>query len=124
MLNAYLWPYAAKAIIQHEFDTDHLNIWMTFPFAMDITYIPDGETEPVPLKPPDELWIVKADTIEKPVSNSEWVDQWTMFLTVPNIVSNPARLTVRYDGPNSSLRISWQKQWEPWGPILSLDIAT
>ncbi|MBA7477996.1 hypothetical protein ES707_13411 [subsurface metagenome] len=118
------WPYAAKAVIQHEFDTDHLNIWVTFRFAMDIETIPPGETEPVPVKPPNELWLVKADDALKPVSASAWQDAWTLLLTVPDIGANPDRVLVEYDGPNENLRISWHKQWEPWGPILSLDISS
>jgi len=107
------WPYAAKAVIQHEFDTDHLNIWLTFRFAMDQL-----------VKPPDGLWIVKVDGVEKAVSASAWQDAYTLLLTVPDVLALPDRVLVEYTGPNENLRITWHKQWELWGPILSLDITT
>lgn len=104
-------PYAAKAIVEHEFDTNHLNIFVTFRFAMDET-----------VKPANELWLVEADHVLKPVSASGWQDAWTMLLTVPNIDVNPDRVTLEYDGPDDNLRIVWNKQWEPWGPIVSIEL--
>lgn len=104
-------PYAAKAIVEHEFDTDHLNIFVTFRFAMDET-----------VKPANDLWLVEADDILKPVTASAWQDAWTMLLTVPNIDVNPNRVTLEYDGPDDNLRITWEKQWEPWGPIVSVEL--
>lgn len=104
-------PYAAKAIVEHEFDTDHLNVFVTFRFAMDES-----------VKPADGLWLVEADDIEKPVSASAWQDAWTLLLTVPNIAVNPDRVTLEYDGPDDNLRITWDKQWEPWGPIVSIEL--
>jgi hypothetical protein len=118
------WPYAAKAVIEHEFDTDHLNIWLTFAFAMDIETIPPGETEPMPVMPPLDKWIVKCDGVTKPVTASAWQDKYTLMLTVPDVSADPNRVTVEYDGPHFDLRASWNKQWEPWGPILSLDKTT
>lgn len=107
------WPYAAKAIIQHEFDTNHLNIWVTFRFAMDQT-----------VKPPHLKWKVTVDLIEKPVFSSVWQDAWTLLLMASGIFAIPDRVLLEYKGPDENLRISWQKQWEPWGPILSLDVTT
>lgn len=104
-------PYAAKAIVEHEFDTDHLNIFVTFRFAMDET-----------VKPADELWLVEVDAGEKPVSASAWQDAWTLLLTVPNIAVLPDRVTLEYDGPSENLKITWDKQWEPWGPIVSVEL--
>jgi hypothetical protein len=118
------WPYAAKAIIQHEFDTDHLNIWLTFSLAMDIL-----------VKPPNTLWLVTVGDFLTPVSYSEWQDPWTLLLTVLDIVALPARVLVAYDGPHVNLRrstnpryagedVKYNKQWEPWGPILSMDVGS
>ncbi len=104
-------PYAAKAIIEHEFDTDHLNIFVTFRFSMNQT-----------VKPSDDLWLCKVDDVLKPVTISAWQDAWTILLTVPDIVVLPDRVTLEYDGPNENLRITWDKQWEPWGPIVSVEI--
>lgn len=103
-------PYAAKAIIEHEFDTDHLNVWVTFRFTMDQA-----------VKPANDLWLVEVDAVPKAVTASAWQDEWTMLLTVDDIVSIPDRVTLEYDGPDENLRITWGKQWEPWGPILSSD---
>ncbi len=103
-------PYAAKAIIEHEFDTDHLNIWITFRFTMNQN-----------TKPANTKWICEVDDVVKAVTVSAWQDPWTMLLTVPAIASIPDRVTIEYNGPLSSLVTTWNKQWEPWGPILSSD---
>lgn len=108
---AWLRPYAAKAKVEHEFDTDHLNIFVTFRFAMDQA-----------VKPPDELWLVAADAAAKPVSVSAWQDAWTLLLTVPDIAVGPDRVTLEYNGPDENLKITWEKQWEPWGPIVSVEL--
>lgn len=114
MSDLYLpWPYAAKAIIQHEFNTDHLNVWVTFRFAMDQS-----------TKPTNDLWICTVDDVAKAVGTSAWQDAWTLLLTVPDIEALPDRVLLAYDGPSALLRIKWEKQWEPWGPILSLDVTT
>jgi len=106
-----LRPYAAKALIEHEFDTDHLNVFVTFRFAMDQT-----------VKPAHDLWVCEVDAIAKDVTVSTWQDAWTLLLTVPNVVVLPDRVTLEYNGPDENLRITWDKQWEPWGPIVSLEI--
>lgn len=106
-----LRPYSAKAIVEHEWDTDHLNIFVTFRFSMDQD-----------VKPADNLWLVKVDSVAKAVTASAWQDAWTMLLTVANIVALPDRVTLEYDGPDENLRITWQKQWEPWGPIVSVEL--
>ncbi|MBA7649717.1 hypothetical protein ES703_57515 [subsurface metagenome] len=43
-------------------------------------------------------------------------------MTVPEIAVLPDRVTLEYDGPNENLRITWDKQWEPWGPIVSVEL--
>ena len=113
MLNAYLWPYAAKAIIQHEWDIDHLNIWLTFHYAMNIK-----------VKPANTFWTVYVDTVSEPVVTSVWQDTFTMLLTVEYIAALPDRVTVKFDGPSPLLETVWHKQWEPWAPILSMDVTT
>lgn len=104
-------PYAAKAIIEHEFDTDHLNVFVTFRFTMDQT-----------VKPTHDLWVCEVDDVEKAVTVSAWQDAWTLLLTVPNIAVLPDRVTLEYEGPSELLKITWQKQWEPWGPIVSIEL--
>lgn len=105
------WPYAAKAIVQHEWDADHLNVWVTFKFSMDQT-----------VKPDHDLWICEVDDVPKAVTVSAWQDEWTILLTVPDVLALPGRVTLEYDGPSENLRITWEKQWEPWGPILSVRV--
>lgn len=116
-------PYAAKAIIEHEFDTDHLNIYVTFKFTMETTSDPLATPVVHDVMPPLNLWLCEVDDVLKPVTVSVWQDAWTLLLTVPNIAVYPDRVTLEYAGPNKNLRITWEKQWEPWGPILSADIG-
>lgn len=104
------WPYATKAIFQHEFDTDHLNVWVIFKFSMNIT-----------IKPPNAKWKVEADGVPKAINASAWQDMWTLLLTVPAVGARPNRVTVEYDGPDLNLVTTWDKQWEAFGPILSED---
>jgi len=108
---SFLRPYAAKAIIEHEFDEDHLNIFITFRFTMDQT-----------IKPANNLWLCEVDDVLKAVTVSAWQDAWTILLTVPNVVVLPDRVTLEYDGPDENLKITWGKIWEPWGPIVSIEI--
>jgi len=104
-------PYAAKAIIEHQFDVDHLDIYITFRFPMEET-----------IKPANALWICKVDGIEKTVTASAWQDAFTMLLTVANIPVLPEKVTIEYAGPDENLRITWDKQWEPWGAIVSVEL--
>ena len=102
------WPYAALAIIQHEWLGTSLFIWVTFKYPMDQT-----------VKPPDNLWICAVDGLLKPVLASSWQDEFTLLLVFINILTLPNRVTCDYDGPNENLRTTWGKQWEPWGSITS-----
>ena len=104
-------PYAAKAIIEHQFDVNHADIYVTFRFTMDQT-----------VKPSHDLWKVLIDSVEENVTASSWQDAWTLLLTVAGIANRPAQVTVEYEGPDETLRITWFKQWEPWGPIVSEEI--
>lgn len=106
-----LRPYAAKAIVEHEFNTDHLNLFVTFRFPMDQD-----------VKPGHDLWLVVVDEDEKAVTASTWQDAWTLLLIVPTIAVLPDRVTLEYDGPDENLRITWAKQWEAWGPIVSVEL--
>ena len=104
MTDQFLRPYAAKAIVEHEFDIDHLNIWLTFRFPMDQT-----------VKPANAKWLCEVEGIAKTIIASAWQDQFTMLLTTEAIASLPDRVTLEYDGPDGGLRTTWQKQWEPLG---------
>ncbi len=101
-------PYAAKAIIEHDFDTDHLNVYITFRFPMDQN-----------LKPANAKWLCVVDSVSKTTSASIWLDFFTLLLTVDAVALIPDVVTLEYNGPSSNLVTTWNKQWEPWGPILS-----
>lgn len=105
-------PYAAKATIEHEFDTDHLNIWLTFRNPMDIL-----------VKPSLDKFMVKIDGTVFYPDSSDWQDTYTLLLVVTAVVASPARLLVSYIGPSILLRTTWHKQWEPWGYIYSHNLA-
>jgi len=104
-------PYAAKAIIEHHFDVDHLDIYVTFRFAMDEE-----------VKPEHAFWVCEVDEVVKAVTASAWQDAYTLLLTVADIVVLPEIVTLEYEGPDATLRITWGKQWEPWGSIVSIEI--
>lgn len=106
-------PYAAKAKIEHEFDTDHLNIWLTFQHRMRIK-----------ATPATTLFTAILDNVDYVIASAVWQDRYTLLLVVNSVASDPARLLVKYEGPTQNLETAWRKQWEPWGPILSLDITT
>jgi len=111
VVSSLLRPYSAKAIVEHEWDTNHLNIFVTFRFQMDQA-----------IKPADNLWLAKVNGVLKAVTASVWQDAYTILLTVANIVARPDRITLEYEGPNENLRITWGKIWEPWGPIVSVEL--
>ncbi len=102
------WPYAAKAIVQHEWLETYLYLWVTFKYPMDQT-----------VKPAHPLWKPEVNGVAKFVSASAWQDEFTIRLTIGLIPALPDRVTLEFDGPNYALRTTWGKQWEPWGPILS-----
>lgn len=74
------------------------------------------------VKPAHGLWLCLVDDVEKDVTASAWQDAWTLLLTVNDIAVLPDRVTLEYDGPDENLQITWKKQWEPWGPIVSIEI--
>ncbi len=107
------WPYAAKAIIQHTHQANVLQIWLTFRFSMNTVN-----------KPADNKWLIECDGVPEAIDSSAWVDPWTMLLTIDPLVGAPEEVTVEYDGPSNLLATVWDKQWEPWGPIVSVEIPT
>ena len=105
-------PYAAKAIVQHQWAAGTLSVWLTFRFPMNQL-----------IKPLDTVWIVKVDGVVKAVASSAWQDAFTMLLSVNSITASPAEVKVKFDGPDSLLETTWHKNWEPWGYILSTDLT-
>lgn len=105
-------PYAAKAVIQHEFSVNLLYIWLTFRHPMNQD-----------LKPSLSLWLLECDEVPVDIVDSSWQDEFTLLLTSDTIASAPERVTLAYDGPDPNLTTTWGKQWEPWGSILSIDLV-
>lgn len=102
------WPYAAKAIVQHEWLGTTMYVWVVFKYPMDQT-----------VKPTHAHWICKVNGIAKFIPTSFWQDEFTIRLLIVDVNALPDRVTLEYDGPDPNLRTTWDKQWEPWGPILS-----
>ncbi|MBA7658500.1 hypothetical protein ES703_66456 [subsurface metagenome] len=113
------WPYAAKAIVQHVWLVDLLYVWVTFKFSMLTTSDPLAEPIVHDVMPPLNLWLCEVDGVPKAITVSAWQDAWTLLLTVPDVLGLPSFVTLGYDGPNEDLQTTWNKYWEPWGPILS-----
>lgn len=105
------WPYAATAIVQHDWSANVLSVWVIFRHPMDQD-----------VKPAHGLWLCEVDSVLKAITVSAWQDEWTILLTVPNVLALPGEVTLEYDGPDENLQTTWSKQWEPWGPILSTGI--
>lgn len=101
-------PYATKAIIQHDYVGTTLSLYLEFRHPMDIT-----------VKPANTVWIVELDTVETAITSSSWLDQFTMLLTIDDVMAEPDLVQVKYDGPSPLLITSWDKQWEPWALITS-----
>jgi hypothetical protein len=116
-------PYAAKATVEHEFVTDHLEIYVTFRHSMKLSSEP-LTTPPVwDIMPPLNKWLLDADTVDVDIVSSVWLDLWTLLLTSDTIATRPTLVNLEYDGPDIGLRTSWDKQWEPFGPIPSTDLT-
>ncbi|MBA7678087.1 hypothetical protein ES703_86358 [subsurface metagenome] len=105
------YPYAAKSFIQYEWWTPLLRLYLTFRHPMDQT-----------VKPHHDLWICKVDAVNKPIVLSAWVDEWTLVLLMVDIVARPDHVTLEYEGPDENLKTTWEKQWEPWGPIVCVEL--
>lgn len=105
-------PYASKCLIEHEFNIDELNIWLTFRLPMDQT-----------VKPAESLWSIKIDGVVVSPDSSAWQDEYTLLLICENIAASPARVLVSFAGPDPSLKTTWDKQWQPFGYILSTDLT-
>lgn len=104
------WPYATKAIFQHERINNILYIYVIFKHPMDTD-----------VKPPRAKWIIKVDAVQKNALADVWIDEWTLKLTVLGILTQPTTVHIEYDGPDADLHTTWGKQWEPFGPIPSED---
>jgi hypothetical protein len=117
-------PYAAKATVEHEFLTNLLKIYVTFRLPMRRSAIPRATPPVFDWYPPLAKWILKADTVTYSIVSCLWNDEYTLELTSDVIATRPAGVTLKYDGPNEKLETAWHKQWEPFGPIVSVELWT
>jgi hypothetical protein len=112
-------PYAYAPSINHVFDTNHLNLYLTFSHPMKRTSDPLAEPVVYDVMPPLEKWLLEAGEIPLAAVASEWIDEYTLLLTSDEILAEPTGVTLEYDGPNAGLMYKWGKQIEPWGPLES-----
>jgi hypothetical protein len=108
-------PYAYVQQINHVFDTDHLNIWVTFHHQMLRSSDPTAEPPVYDIMPPLEKWLLEADEVAVDIIDSEWIDEFTLLLTSDTVAAEPTGVTLAYDGPDEDLAYRWGKQIEPWG---------
>lgn len=117
-------PYAYGANINHVFDVDHLNIWVTFKHPMLRSSNPTAVPPVYDIKPPLNKWFLECDSVEVDIVDSAWQDEFTILLTSDTVDEQPDTVTLEYAGPDEHLCTKWYKQWEPWGPLLSTDITS
>jgi len=104
-----IWPYSALASVHYDHTGTTLQIWIIFKYPMDTS-----------VKPPLAKWDVVVNLVGKTPVSSSWIDEWSLTLVVINIPAYPNTVTCAYDGPDEDLRTSWNKQWEPFGPITGI----
>lgn len=102
------WPYAATAIVQHGWEPGLLTLWVIFRHPMNQT-----------VKPAHAKWKLSIDGAPTNPVASTWLDPFTLKLLRNLVAVLPDEVTLEYDGPDANLLTTWDKQWEPWGPILS-----
>lgn len=116
-------PYAAKATVEHEFLTNHLEIYVTFKHPMHLSSEPLTSPPVWDIMPPLASWLLEADETPVNVVASEWLDLWTLKLTSDTIAIKPEIVELQYVGPYKNLATAWLKQWESFGPIPSTDLT-
>lgn len=116
-------PYAAKATVEHEFVTDHLELYITFNYRMQRYIRPLSGTPSDPLLPAMDALIIVADTVVIDAVSASWLDEWTLKIISDTFSPYPLSVSFEYDGPDPGLKTAWDKQWEPFGPIVSTDLT-
>ena len=117
-------PYAAKAKISYSYVIDRLELYVTFGLPMQRTFklLPDP-TE-YPLLPPVNKWLMKIGTVDYDIITDAWLDDYTMLLTSDDCPPPAAAVSLAYLGPDSGLKTTWGKQWEPWGKIIASAVGS
>lgn len=107
------WPYARKCHPIFDYVGDDIRLYMTFPLPMDQT------VEPALAK-----WLIWYNGAANAPHSASWLDEVTYYIRRNNVGGHPARVLIKYLGPDTSFRTTWAKQWEPWGYIPVIDITT
>ena len=102
--------YAYGATITHTYEGTTVSIRIVFAKPMNQN-----------VKPADELWLVELDDIETEITDSFWLDEYSLQLDIEDIDNRPATVIVSYLGPSPLLVTTWGKQWQPWSSINSID---
>jgi hypothetical protein len=108
-------PYAYVQQINHVFDTNHLNIYVTFRHQMQRSIVPQADPPVYDWYPITERWLLEADEVPIDILSSEWLDEFTLLLTSDVVASEPTGVTLAYVGPDEKLCYNWGKQIEPFG---------
>lgn len=116
-------PYAAKATVEFAYTAGRIELYATFNRRMQRYIRPLTGTPPAPLMPLIGHWGIMADTSSVDVASSSWLDEWTLQLITENFAPYPTTVTLEYLGPDPGLKTAWDKQWEPFGPILAIDLT-
>lgn len=114
-------PYASKATVQHEWVDDHIVLYVTFRHKMLRTRDPLASPPVYDVMPPLNTWLLDCDSVETDIICSEWNDEFTLLLFSDALASAPSDVKLEYDGPDPDLCSKWGKQWEPFGPIPSVE---
>ena len=102
--------YAYGATIKHTYSGTTVSIRIVFAKPMNQN-----------VKPADELWFVELDDIETEITDSFWLDEYSLQLDIEDIDNRPATVVVSYLGPSPLLITTWGKQWQRWSNINSID---
>ena len=105
------WPYATKAVLQHNFDVNHLDLFMTFYEKMNIL-----------LLPPTVNFYWRVDGSQVGIDIIAWLDPWTLKFINYSVDDDPDKVTLEYRIPTPLLITVGGKQWDIFGEILSQEI--
>lgn len=116
------WPETSKAIIEHALIADTIKIWITFSEAMKICSDPIHNPTVFDIIPTNDLWSILFDNIATEISESKWLDEYTIEILVENVAELPTEITVSFENPSNLLMSFYGKQWNPFSKIYSKNI--
>lgn len=115
-------PYAAKATVEHQWVTDHVELYLTFEHPMLRTRDPLASPPVYDVMPPLSKWLLDCNAVDTDITESVWIDEYTLKLTSDTLTAAPSVVALEYDGPDDDLCLKWDKQVYPWGPIPSTEL--